>query len=119
MAIEYVILETGNDNNETEVVVHTATPIGNNDVGTSWVTCCVESLSPVVSKCPDSLLPQGRQVNLDQGDLFEWVLSVEYDANMTSVAKLLEIETQITAEEATELIEFQNRLRFWGKTATI
>ena len=119
MATQYVVLDTGPKNNATKVVVHTDTPTGNNDVGTVWATALVEATAPVVSEVPVSVMPSGRQAELDAGTRFEWIVNVEYDANIPNAAKLTQLETQIAIDEVVELAEFENRLRFWGRTGSI
>lgn len=120
MATQYVILETGSLNNRSRVAVHTDIPAGTNAVGTTWQQALVDFQgTPVTSVVPDSIMPGGRQAELDAGSKYEWTLSAVYDANASNANKLLAVEAQITAEESAMLDDLQDKLRFWGQTGTL
>ncbi len=121
MATQYVILDTGQRNDRSTLVVHTEVPVGNNEVGTPWADALVESLggAPITSQVPVSIMPGGRQAELDVGTRFEWRFTAAYDANDAPAAKLVVVESQISAREANELAFMQNELRFWGQTGSI
>jgi len=120
LATQFVVLESRQKNNGSTVVVHTETPAGSNAAGVVWATALSESFGGVfVSAVPVSVMPGGRQAELDAGTRFEWSVNVQYDANDTNVNKLAAVESAITADEPVQLVYFQNRLRFWGQTGSV
>lgn len=117
---DYLILDTSQANNSSRVVVHSTIPAGNNAVGNTWQSVLAAMQGGLVqSAVPASLMPPGRQAELDSGAVYEWVFQAEYDANATPANKQAVVEAQIAAREATELSRLQNTLRFWGFTGSI
>lgn len=116
---DYVLLESAGLNNRIRVVVHTTVPNGNNAVGNTWKSALVEYLGDTASQVPVSVLPVGRQADLDAGDVYEWSFSFEDDANAPTPTRLANLEAEILALEAGELSRLQNVLRYWGRTATV
>lgn len=120
MAIEYVILTNSDKGNLISGFAHSVVPAGNNVPGTPWSQALTEYLATTingtVSQVPSSVLPGGRQVELDNGTKYEWPFRVGVNANDTDGAKEATVEAALVAEEAEIIVELQNRLRFWGRT---
>ncbi len=116
---DYVLLEGSDKNNRIRVIVHSDVPAGNNAVGVAWSDALVGFLSDTVSVVPVSLLPPGRQAELDAGTKYEWSLSFEDDANESPVTRLANIEAAVAVGEADQIAELSNRLRYWGKVGTV
>jgi hypothetical protein len=117
---DYIVLTTGNLNNESVVVVHSVIPAGTNVAGKTWAQALVDERGggPFVSAVPASELPGGRQAALDAGTVFEWVKTYGYNANATNVDKQATIETAINVDEPQMLEDVQDRLRFYGFIGT-
>lgn len=116
---DYVLLGGGARNNLVRVVVHSTTPAGNNAVNVAWSTALVGHLESTVSVVPASLLPPGRQADLDAGTVYEWEFTHEDDAGKTPAERLASVEAAVLAREANEQTRLANLLRYWGFTGTV
>lgn len=115
---DYVLLEQSELNNQVRIVVHSTVPTGSNQAGMTWKDALVASVD-TTSRVPAALLPAGRQTALDAGDLYEWELSFEDDANKTPANRLAALEAEIASRESAELQRMANRLRYYGHVGSI
>ncbi len=116
---DYVLLEGGRFNDRIRVVVHTAVPNTFNAVGFNWRTAVAEDVGDTQSRVPVSILPGGRQVLLDTGELYEWEFNHADDANLSAAARLTNLESAVSGRESEELVRLQNRLNYYGKTGNV
>ena len=65
----YVLLGGAPKGNSQRIVVHTDVPAGTNQAGVSWGDALVGYLGDTTSVVPLSILPAGRQTDLDSGNL--------------------------------------------------
>ncbi len=113
---EYVILTNSDKGNRISGFAHTVVPSGNNSVGTPWSQALIEYLDSTVSQVPSSVLPVGRQTELDAGSKYEWPFTVGVNANDTPTNKEATVQAFLVAEEPEIIAVLENRLEFWGKT---
>jgi hypothetical protein len=93
--------------------------VGNNEVGVAWSAALVDYLESTVSVVPVSILPVGRQADLDAGAVYEWEFTFADDADGTPANRIANLETAILAGEAGEVVRLQNILRYFGKTGSV
>ena len=118
MAVEYVILTNSDKGHRISGFAHSVVPSGDNAAGPPWSQALIEYLESTVSQVPSSVLPAGRQTELDSGSKYEWSFTVGVNANDTPAVKEATVQAFLVAEELEILAELQNRLDFWGKTGS-
>lgn len=118
MAVQYVILTNSDKGHRISGFAHSIVSAANNSVGTKWRQALIEYLDNTTSEVPSSVLPVGRQSELDAGSKFEWPFTVGVNANDTPAAKEATVQAYLVAEESNILSKLENRLDFWGKTGT-
>ncbi len=125
MPVRYVILDTSPLGNRVFGYAHSTVPGGNNDAGVAWSQAVVDSVirdsesGTTVSLAPASLLPAGRQTQLDNGSKYEWDFSVEFSAKLSNAEKVAVVEAFLVAEEPNVIARLAKRLNFWGKTGSV
>lgn len=116
--MEYVILTNSDRGHRISGFAHSVVPVGDNAAGTSWSQALIEYLETTTSQVPSSVLPAGRQTELDSGAKYEWPFTVGVNANDNPAGKEATVQAFLVAEESKILSELQNRLDFWGKTGS-
>ncbi len=116
--MDYVILTNSDKGHRISGFAHSDVPNGKNEANTFWTQALIEYLESTVSQVPSSVLPAGRQTELDSGTKYEWLFTVGVNANDTPADKEATVQAFLVAEEADILAELQNRLDFWGKTGS-
>ena len=117
--VEYVILTNSDKGHRISGFAHSVVPVGNNVVGTPWSQALIEYLEDTTSQVPTSVLPGGRQTELDSGVKYEWPFTVDVDAHAASTVKETEVQTELTSLEPEVLTKLQNTLEFWGRTGSV
>ena len=117
--MEYVILTNSDKGHRISGFVHSVVPVGNNVVGTPWSQALVEFVGDTTSQVPTSVLPAGRQADLDVGAKYEWAFTADVNAHETPATKEGELQTYLLAQEPDIITKLQNRLEFWGRTGSI
>ena len=117
--MEYVILTNSDKGHRVSGFAHSTVPAGNNAVGTSWGQALTEFLGDTTSQVPVSVLPAGRQTELDSGTKYEWPFTADVNAHETLATKEGELQTYLLAQEPDILAKLQNRLEFWGRTGSV
>ncbi len=118
MAVEYVILTNSDKGHRISGFAHSVVPAGDNDAGTPWSQALIEHLEDTTSKVSSSVLPAGRQTELDAGSKYEWAFTIGVNANDTPAAKETTVQAELVIRETEVLSVLQNRLQFWGKTGS-
>ena len=116
---EYVILTNSDKGHRISGFAHSVVPSGDNAAGTPWSQALIEYLESTVSQVPSSVLPAGRQTELDSGLKYEWPFTVDVNAHATPATKQGEVEAELVELEPDILTKLQNRLQFWGKTGSV
>ncbi len=117
--MEYVILTNSDKGNRISGFAHSDVPSGDNIAGTPWSQALIEHLESTTSQVLSSVLPAGRQTELDAGSKYEWPFTVGVNANDTPVDKEATVQAELVIEESEILSELANRLQFWGKTGSV
>lgn len=110
------VLET--DHREAKVVLHTATPAGNNSVGIAWKEAGLNS-----GKLGTTMLTEGtgagqiltaEKAQVESGDVIEIVSSIHVESGGATSASINEMADQIITKHEAEL---QVILNYYGYTA--
>lgn len=118
MAVEYKITVNSDLENRVQGFAYSVVPVGTNVAGTTWKLALTQYLTDLngstATQAP-SLPAAVTQPDLDAGDFYEWLFTVELDAGLSDVDKETEVQTQLLADEPGIIAVLQNRLRFWGR----
>ncbi len=117
--MDYVILTLSDKGHRVSGYAHSTVPAGNNDIGTPWSQALIEYLEDTTSQVPSSVLPAGRQTDLDSGAKYEWAFTIDVNAHETPANKEAEVQSELVILEPDILASLQNRLQFWGRTGSI
>lgn len=113
------ILNSHEKDHRVRVAFHIAVPNANNSVGVNYRTALTqykpltESAVPWLAADFSSELTQ-----LQNGELYEHVTDVKYDAGKTDGEKLTAITSAYTSFNSSVKTKLQKILKYWGKNAT-
>ena len=126
---QYIVLEGGEKDEWTRVVVHTnipgSGPNSENAVLVKWRDAIV-GLAPrfkeplgTTSVVPIAFLPSGRQAQLDTGELWESEFRMDDSAKLDPVARQTNIETAVLEHSSAELDRLKKILNYYGKVGSV
>jgi len=107
----YHVLELNDKQDRARVAFHITTPTENNSQGVALNFAISQHLAPetVVPWLVDPELTQ-----IQNGEVFEHIETVKFDANLTELQKRSEIDTRFNALNTKIPDIIRTRYRFWG-----
>ena len=112
-------LGSSDKGNRIEIVVHTAVPNTTNDAAPTNINHRVAAAEYVsltkgstVSRLPG--IVAGEQTQLDNGELVESVINVEFDANQTPAQRHAAVAAAAGVEQAEVGADMTVILQYWG-----
>lgn len=112
----YHILNSSIEDHEVQVVFHIPIPNGNNNVGVNYQQALKEFKPFAESKVP--WLQQNNPTEFSQlqnGEIYEYAETIEYDAKTTDPAKQAAIDAKFNELKNKIQDHLQKQLKYWGK----
>lgn len=105
------------NNNVYSVVVHTATPNGNNSAGVSWKVALVNSGMARTTMTEGNAAGQitaQEKASIEAGDVIEARLQWQDDPSWDNSTRLADVETRISQAVAARLEQLAAQLKWFG-----
>jgi hypothetical protein len=112
---------TGNNNNQYQIIVHIATPVGNNAAGVAWSQAVINSGRNVTSMPIGNGPGQIAQSEADQitaGTLLESSQTYWDDITLNTTQRLAALDAVATQMGNDAITNCQTQLKFYGMTRT-
>ena len=102
------------------IIIHTATPAGNNSAGFPWATLLLQQgysgrTVMTLGTGPGQITPE-EKAEIVAGTLLEFELRLEADAAITGAQLQTLLQAQAPTLIAAQMAQAQQMLRFWGAT---
>ena len=107
----YHVLEVNDKQDRARVAFHISVPDESNAQSVALKDCIKQHLSPVVD-IPWLIDPELTQIQ--NGEVYEHIETVEFDANLTALQKRGEIDARYTVLNSNIPNIIRNRYEFWG-----
>lgn len=113
---DFHVLETNPQKDVARIAIHVTVPAGNNAAGKSWSSAVLGHLGGTQStKVPWLAATNPTEATaITNGSAYEFVESVQFNANDTNANKLSAMQAHVAARQAQILSRLQDTLRFWG-----
>ena len=99
------------------IAFHISVPDEDNDIGKNLQTIVMQSISQEISLTQVPWLETdfaSEYTQISNGEIYEHVISVQYDGNLSNAAKLSIMDAKYTSLIPIIQNEIRNRFKFWG-----
>jgi len=111
---------TGGDHNQYQVVVHVATPLGNNGAGIPWTTiaAALGNVSALTVGTGPGQILQADATAITAGTLLEASFAFWDDVTQNMTQRLASLDAMGVVAAAQLLSQYQARYQYYGLTRT-
>lgn len=128
---DYYLLLQNKKKDQVNVVYHIAVPATNNFADVSFRTAVQESrtkyfdingaplVTPILPQTSVPFLDATTKTQVANGEIWEEIATVKFDANLSKAAKKIIIDDLFIARSGDVLTKIQIELDFWGFEGTV
>lgn len=121
--VNVYILESDKYRDKARCAFHYTVPGGTNNAGKTWVeiaqTLTAQRVATGILLTQVPWLLQAVQDDLTAGNLWEEVVIVDFNANLSDAEKVTIIDAKYAEKEAEWQAKYQNLYRYWGTERTV